>query len=85
MDLARGECLLEQCAGGVCSVCKGRVEPGRAVQLSALDNKIRHVGCDRPSRDRPPPCNPRVRRNGTRGRGLVNTKVVSDEHCGGHG
>ncbi len=44
--LHHGECLLSQCAGGICAVCRGRVPVGAAVQISSRSNEIRHVECD---------------------------------------
>ena len=40
-----GEFLIEQCAGGKCVVCKGRIPPGPANQLSSHSAAIRHVEC----------------------------------------
>jgi hypothetical protein len=45
IDLRIGECLLENCAGGSCSVCKEKIPAGKAVQLSKWSNRIRHVEC----------------------------------------
>jgi ferredoxin len=44
-DLRAGEVLLEQCGGGSCAVCRGRIPPGPAVQLSKWTTRLRHVGC----------------------------------------
>jgi hypothetical protein len=32
-------------AGGTCAVCKGKIEKGIAVQLSAQTSRIRHLTC----------------------------------------
>ena len=45
MTLRHGEVLIEKSAGGPCAVCKGRIEPGKAVQLSCRSARIRHVEC----------------------------------------
>jgi hypothetical protein len=45
VELRSGEVLLNQCAGGPCAVCKQRISPGPAVQLSKRSNRIRHVDC----------------------------------------
>src|SRR5258708_6892082 len=45
MELRPGEVLISQCAGGNCIVCKHRIEPGIAIQLSKWSNRIRHVDC----------------------------------------
>ena len=43
-DLRFGEVIIK-CAGGKCCVCKERVKPGLAVQLSSKTNAIRHQSC----------------------------------------
>lgn len=43
-NLRIGE-LVIKCAGGTCAVCRMRIEPGDAVQLSANTSRIRHVEC----------------------------------------
>lgn len=45
MELKPDEVLLSQCAGGICVVCKKRIEPGPAIQLNRFSNRIRHVEC----------------------------------------
>jgi len=45
MTLRNGEVLISKSAGGPCAVCKGRIQPGQAVQLSKWSARIRHVEC----------------------------------------
>jgi hypothetical protein len=54
MELRPGEQLVTV-AGGKCNVCKKRIEPGKAVQVSAYSNAIRHPEClpETDQRDRP--------------------------------
>lgn len=61
IELRQGEILLENCAGGKCAVCKQRILPGKAVQLSKNTNSIRHIECvpqtdsrNMPQRRKPP-------------------------------
>ncbi len=44
MELRAGEVTV-QCAGGVCAVCRGRIIPGQAVQLSSYTCRLRHQEC----------------------------------------
>ncbi len=44
VELRSGEAVV-QCAGGQCCVCKMRIAPGPAVQVSSSSNYIRHTHC----------------------------------------
>jgi hypothetical protein len=44
MDLRRGEEIVHV-VGGPCTVCKGRILEGKAVQLSKYTARIRHLEC----------------------------------------
>lgn len=46
IELRPHEFLLKECAGGTCSVCKMKINPGNAVQLSRYTSRIRHVECE---------------------------------------
>lgn len=43
-ELRSGEEIVHS-AGGRCVVCKQKIEPGRAVQLSKWTSNIRHLEC----------------------------------------
>lgn len=43
-ELRTGEELV-RCAGGECCVCKQRIQPGFAVQISRYSNYLRHPSC----------------------------------------
>jgi hypothetical protein len=44
MELRPGECLLQK-TSGPCAVCKKKIEPGPAIQLSKNSSRIRHIEC----------------------------------------
>jgi hypothetical protein len=43
-DLRHGEEIVTV-AGGTCNVCKVKIVPGKAVQLSKYTSRLRHVEC----------------------------------------
>lgn len=44
VEIRSGECLIES-AGGSCCVCRKKILPGKAVQVSKWVARIRHVEC----------------------------------------